>query len=329
MTDASAPQTIPVHESDVGKRLDVFLAERLPKYSRSIVRKAIEAGGARVDGQLVKASWKLKSNQVVFFEPPDLPRDGPQPEDIPLDILYEDEALVAVNKPPRMVVHPAKGHWSGTLTSALAFHFQSLSSIGGATRPGIVHRLDRDTSGVILIAKTDAAHLKLAAQFEARSVIKEYIAFTRNTVDRDQDIIDQPIGAHPYQREKMAIRAGHATSRAARTELRVAARYRGFSKWLARPKTGRTHQIRVHLSHVGCPVVCDRLYAGHGKLTRGELTGDRQDTTVVLDRQALHAAEIRFNHPSTDEPLSITAQLPADLDHLERLLEKHRSIYRT
>lgn len=325
MTDASDPQIFSVSESAAGQRLDVFLADRLPQFSRSIVGKAIAAGGAHVDGQRAKASLKLKPHQSVAFQLPELPHEGPQGENIPLEILYEDDALVAVDKPPRMVVHPAKGHWSGTLASALAYHFQSLSTVGGATRPGIVHRLDRDTSGVILIAKNDEAHLKLAAQFEARTVQKEYIAFTRHSMDRDQDIINQPIGVHPYQREKMSIRAGHTTSREARTELQVLRRYRGFSKFLVRPKTGRTHQIRVHLAHVGCPVVSDRLYAGHSQLTAGDITGDRSNQAVVLDRQALHAAEIRFQHPLTGQPMRVMAPLPADLERLERLLVQHCS----
>lgn len=326
MTDAPARQTFAVGEADLGKRLDVFLAERLPAHSRSSVRKAIAGGGALVDGQSTKASVKLKPNQTVSFQPPELPREGPRPENIPLDVLFEDEAFVAINKPPRMVVHPAKGHWSGTLTSALAFHFQSLSTVGGTTRPGIVHRLDRDTSGVILVAKTDEAHLKLAAQFEARTVQKQYIAFTRNTIDRDRDIIQQSIGPHPYQREKMAIRAGHAASREARSELEVVQRFRGFSRFLVRPKTGRTHQIRVHLAHIGCPVVSDRLYAGHSQLTLGEITGDRSNQQVVLDRQALHASSIAFEHPLTGASLTIEAQLPEDLQRLEQLLVEHRSL---
>jgi 23S rRNA pseudouridine1911/1915/1917 synthase len=273
-----------------------------------------------VDGSVAKAACRLAGGEQIsgFIEPHD---SGPIPEEIPLDILYEDAAMVAVNKPPGMVVHPAKGHWSGTLTSALAFHISQLSTVGGPTRPGIVHRLDRDTSGVILVAKTDTAHQALAAQFEARTVSKEYIAITRGTVDRDQDIIAQPIGAHPYQREKMAIRAGHSTSRPARTEFHVQQRYRGFSKILAMPKTGRTHQIRVHLANIGCPVLCDRLYAGHAQITSNQILGGNDDT-VLLDRQALHAHRISFRHPTSDKSMTIEAPLPQDMLRLVEFLEK-------
>ena len=325
MPEAHSHQRFQVGSADAGTRLDVFLAQRLPAFSRNIVGKAINSGLVSVDGQGAKAAQRLRTDQVVTFQPPTQLYDGPQPENIPLELLYEDDDIVAVNKPPRMVVHPAKGHWSGTLTSALAYHFQSLSSVAGATRPGIVHRLDRDTSGVILVAKTDAAHLNLAAQFEARTVHKEYIAFTRGSIDRDRDIIEQPIGPHPYQREKMAIRAGHPSSRPARTEFEVLKRYRGFAKIAARPKSGRTHQIRVHLAHVGCPVVCDRLYAGHSRLTLGEIAGGAADEQVVLDRQALHATRIAFVHPIHGQPLTITAPLPDDLLQLEQLLSQHRA----
>ncbi len=244
---ASTPSHFVVEEAAIGQRLDAFLAAQIPKLSRALVRKAIDLGSAKLDGKPVKGSVKLQLGQRIEFFQPDRPSDAPQAENIPLDILFEDDALIAVNKPPGMVVHPAKGHWSGTLTSALAFHFQSLSGVGGAHRPGIVHRLDRDTSGVILVARTDESHLKLAAQFEARTVSKEYTAFSRGSLDRDRDIVEQPIGPHPYSREKMAIRAGHKSSRDAKTEFKVIDRYRGFLRFLAKPKTGRTHQIRVHL----------------------------------------------------------------------------------
>ena len=194
---------------------------------------------------------------------------GAAPENIPLDILYEDEWLAAINKPPGMVVHPAKGHWAGTLTSALQFHFDTLSGAGGPTRPGIVHRLDRDTSGVFVVAKTDRAHFALADQFEQRTVEKEYFALVCGNPDRDRDLIDLPIGVHPYQREKMAIRRDHPTSRPAQRSTKSSSDSRALQRFALMPKTGRTHQIRVHLSSIGCPVLCDRYYGGRTVLTRG------------------------------------------------------------
>lgn len=184
------------------------------------MRKVINAAGVKVDGQRVKAAYRLQPGQRVTIVLPDLAREGPRPENIPLEILYEDDVLAAVVKPPGMVVHPAKGHWRGTLTSALQFHFDRLSSAGGPTRPGIVHRLDRDTSGVLVVAKTDQAHMLLAEQFENRSVEKEYFAICAGVPSRDRNQIDLPIGPHPYQREKMAIRPDDPTSRAAANFLR-------------------------------------------------------------------------------------------------------------
>jgi 23S rRNA pseudouridine1911/1915/1917 synthase len=305
--------------SDIGQRLDVFLAAKLPQYSRAYLRRGIDAGGATVGGGAAKASHRLREGERVRFFLPELPREGPQPEEIPLDILYEDEDIAAVNKPPGMVVHPAKGHWKGTLASALAHHFSSLSTAGGATRPGIVHRLDRDTSGVILVAKTDAAHMALAEQFEQRGVEKEYAAIVVGSPPRDRDLVDRPIGAHPYQREKMAIRQDHPTVREAQTFYEVVGRFAGFALVRVLPKTGRTHQIRVHLASIGCPVLCDRLYGGRARITRRELVGG-EDGTVVLERQALHARRLAFRHPRTGAPLEIAAPMAGDLETVMELL---------
>jgi 23S rRNA pseudouridine1911/1915/1917 synthase len=253
---------------------------------------------------------------------PERPRERPIAEAIPLTILYEDEHIAAVNKPPAMVVHPARGHWSGTLSGALTHHFEFLSQVGGATRPGIVHRLDRDTSGVIVVAKTDQAHMGLTAQFEARTTEKEYLAITSGRPDRDRDVIERPIGIHPYQREKMAIRVSHPTSREARTFYEVLERLERFALLRVAPKTGRTHQIRVHLEHIGCPVLCDRLYSGRSQITRGELLGGRDDGDVVLKRQALHAWRLSLHHPISKQPLSFEAPLPEDMERVLGILRK-------
>jgi 23S rRNA pseudouridine1911/1915/1917 synthase len=320
------PVELMVDAEHCGERLDAFLSERFPQCSRMQWRRVIDAGGATVDGQLTKVAYRLRAGQRVKVALPDVPRAGPKPENIPLDILYEDEHLAAINKPPAMVVHPAKGHWSGTLTSALAYHFEQLSSRGGPTRPGIVHRLDRDTSGVIVVAKTDYAHFALAAQFEARAIEKEYFAILCGVPDRDRDAIEQPIGAHPYQREKMAIRASHSTSREAYTFFQVEERFDGYAAVNVYPKTGRTHQIRVHLAHIGYPVLCDRLYGGRSQITRGEIRRQADDHHVLLSRQALHARRLKLKHPSTGEPLEFLAPLPTDLEVLLSELRRYRRL---
>ncbi len=310
-----------VQETQHGGRLDAVLATQLDAYSRVFLRRVVQDGKARVDGQVVKPSFRVQEGQKIEVDLPPPPDDGPKPENIPLEILFEDEAFIAINKPPGMVVHPAKGNWSGTLASALAFHFQNLSDVGGPTRPGIVHRLDRDTSGVILVAKSNLVHLKLSEQFEQRSVEKEYFALSIGKIDKDRDVIRQPIGPHPYQRDKMAIRDGHPQSREAETWYEVQERWGGIASIKVRPKTGRTHQIRVHLSHAGAPVLCDRLYAGHSQVTRGELLRrqiNRQpnepgDEAVLLSRQALHARRIEFQHPLSGNPVEIESPIPADI----------------
>jgi len=330
-SDAVVAKRFWTAESDVGKRLDAFLAIQFPQASRVRIQRGIADGLARVDGQSRKPSYKLRVDQSVEFQLPPPPADGPQAEPIPLDLLYEDDLLAVVDKPAGMVVHPAKGHWSGTLASALVHHFQHLSQYGGATRPGIVHRLDRDTSGALVVAKNDATHAHLANQFQARTVRKEYLAIVSGCPDRDRDLIDHPIGDHPSQRERKALRSNHKSSREAQTFYEVEARFPGLSLLRAFPKTGRTHQIRLHFTHIRCPVLCDKLYGGRSRLTAGELrnwTGDRSlaggraDEEILLDRQALHAHRLAFTHPQSGEELEITAPIPADLQDLLLVLRQ-------
>ena len=317
-----------VDKSEQNERLDAFLVRHFSNFSRVKLQRAIASEHVLLNDKKAKSSTRLQSGQLVRFLPPTPDPEGSIPEDIPLDILFEDEHMVAINKPPAMVVHPAKGHWSGTLTAGLAFHFKQLSSIGGPTRPGIVHRLDRDTSGVILVAKTDQAHSALSSQFENRTVAKEYLAIVSPAPDRDRDVIDKPIGAHPYQREKKAIREGHSTSRNAYSQYEVLERFAGFAIVLVKPKTGRTHQIRVHLAHIGTPVLCDRLYSGRAKLSMGELVRGKPnqglEDSILLDRQALHARRISFAHPETGEAMEIEAPVPADIKRTVDALKLHR-----
>ncbi len=245
-------------------------------------------------------------------------------------MLLEDDAIVVVNKPPGMVVHPAKGHWSGTLAAALVHRFGELSGVGGPARPGIVHRLDRDTSGVIVVAKTDAAHEALGRQFHNRGVMKEYLAIVAGRPDRDADRVTVPIGPHPSQREKMMLRTDGRASRPAETFFEVVERFAGFALVRAHPKTGRTHQIRLHLAHVDLPVLCDRLYGGRARFAAGELRAVTRrplaaglaDDTVLLDRQALHAHRLSFAHPTTGAAVTVEAPLPDDMERLLLVLRE-------
>lgn len=323
-SSSDAPLEFIAIEADIGKRLDVFLTEQLPAHSRVQLRRVIVGGGVKVNGLGRKVAYKLTGGERVTVVLPEMPTAGAQPEDIPLEVLYEDQHLLAVNKPPFMVVHPARGHWSGTLASALAFHFEQLSTAGGPTRPGIVHRLDRDTSGVMVIAKHDPIHFALAAQFEQRETEKEYVAIVLGNPDRDRDWISQPIAPHPYQREKMAIRPGHPDAREATTFYEVMERFDGFALLKLLPKTGRTHQLRVHLAHLKHPVLCDRLYGGRAQITRGEIEVRREDDRVVLNRQALHARLLKIRHPVTQEPLEFEAPIPADIQGVLDALRQFR-----
>jgi 23S rRNA pseudouridine1911/1915/1917 synthase len=322
---SSEPVELLVQTAQSGWRLDVFLAHYFTDYSRVHLRRVITAGGVSIDGRGGKPAYRLIPGQRVRIVLPEIPRETPRPENIPLDILYEDEHLAVINKPPGMVVHPARGHWSGTLAGALQFHFGgTLSTSGGPSRPGIVHRLDRDTSGVILVARNDIAHAKLARQFNQRTIEKEYFALVSGCPERDRDYIDCPIGFHPHQREKMAIRRDDAQSRPAQTFYEVLERFDGFAALKLLPKTGRTHQIRVHLSHIGCPVLCDRQYSGRSKITRGEIRRDPGDSLILLVRQALHARRLKFTHPETGIVLEIEAPLPADIKAVLDELRNYR-----
>ncbi len=301
----------------VGKRIDAYLASRFPDYSRSVVQKVIDVGAVLVNGQTVKASYKVRLDDLIRVWLPELADDAPTPEDIPITVVYEDAALTVVNKPAGMVVHPAKGHWSGTLVNALQFRYDTLSTAGGAERPGIVHRLDRDTTGLLLVAKSDLAHRQLAQQFEQRTIQKEYLALVAGVPERDSDYIERTIGFHPTNREKMAIRLPTDGGKAAVTFYEVIERFRGYAFVRCKPATGRTHQIRVHLAHIGHPIVADKAYSGRDRLTLSDLIGagatEADGESILIDRQALHAFSLRLEHPLTGQPLQLTAPLPEDM----------------
>lgn len=318
-----------VDSEDHATRLDKYLAIKIPSYSRVQLRTAINAGEVTVDGRTAKPSYRLKQGQSVLCELSAPAIVVPQPEDIPLDILYEDEDLIAINKPAQMVVHPAKGHWKGTLVSALTHHFQQLSSVGGPERPGIIHRLDRDTTGVIVVAKHDQAHQLIAKQFEDRTTRKEYHCLTLGIPDRDRDLIDEPIGPHPYVRERMAVRLDHPKARSAQSFFHVLERFRHIALLQIEPKTGRTHQIRVHLQHLGYPILADKLYGGRYPITEEFLTTGRdhlqKEETSVLTRQALHSAKLTITHPRTGDSLTFEAPYPPDLEETIRILRTSTS----
>jgi 23S rRNA pseudouridine1911/1915/1917 synthase len=294
--------TLTVQATDAGKRLDRFLQEQLPRYSRTRLQGWIRSGRVRVGGEPAKPSLLLRGGEIVEVEPAELPPLRAEPEEIPLEVLYEDEDIVAVNKPAGMVVHAGAGCRSGTLTNALLARFGQLSGAGGALRPGIVHRLDRYTSGVILVARHDAAHRCLAQQFARRQVEKVYLALVHGTVKQDRGRIEKPIARDPVRRVRMTARLGRG--RHALTEYRVLKRFRDFTFLEVRIGTGRTHQIRVHLAAIGHPVTGDRLYGAPAKVA-GQ---------PPLGRFFLHAQRVRFRRPSTGEAVTIEAPLPAELE---------------
>jgi 23S rRNA pseudouridine1911/1915/1917 synthase len=279
---------------DAGKRLDHYLQEKLPQYSRSRLQNWIKDGLVRVNGAAPKASLVLRGSESIEVTPGELPPLNAAPEDLPLDILYEDDAVIAINKPAGVVVHAGAGNHSGTLVNRLVHHFASLSKIGGDFRPGIVHRIDKGTSGVLLVARTDAAHQSLATQFSGRTVEKTYLALVQGSVRAESGRISTPIERDPLRRLRMTTKTG--SGRAALTEYRVRQRFEKYTFLEVRIHTGRTHQIRVHLASIGHPVAGDRLYGGQ-----------------AAARIFLHAWRIAFTSPDTGERIAVEAPLPSDL----------------
>lgn len=326
---SDVPSEFTVKARMVGKRIDAYLSSRYPDYSRSVMQKVIDARAVLVNGQPVKASYKVRLDDAIRVWLPELSDEAPAPEDIPIEVVYEDASFTLVNKAAGMVVHPAKGNWSGTLVNALQFHYDTLSTVGGELRPGIVHRLDRDTTGLLLVAKDDQAHRNLAAQFEQRTIHKEYLALCSGTPERDSDYIERPIGFHPTNREKMAIRNPEDGGKEAVTYYEVVERFRGYALVRCKPQTGRTHQIRVHLAHVGLPVLADKAYSGRPHLLLSDLLGPSSTSPadgspVLIDRQALHAHTLRLTHPLNGNALEFTAPLPADMARTLEALREHR-----
>ena len=288
-----------------GERIDKYLSEQLEDMTRSHIQKLIKENMVRVNGMTVKSNFKLSASDQIEVEIPELKEPDILPENIPLDILYEDQDILVVNKPQGMVVHPAPGHYTGTLVNAIMYHCKdNLSGINGVMRPGIVHRIDMDTTGSLLICKNDRAHQALAKQLKEHSITRKYHAIVHGRLKEDEGTIDKPIGRHPIDRKKMSV---HCTNgREAVTHYRVLKRFQQFTYIECQLETGRTHQIRVHMSSIGHPILGDQVY-GPAKCP------------YKLQGQTLHAKVLGITHPTTGKYMEFDAPLP---DYFQGLLEK-------
>jgi 23S rRNA pseudouridine1911/1915/1917 synthase len=310
------PLTLTVSEELDGQRLDRFLVTELAGQSRSQLQRFIEDGLVHVDSRPAKANLRVKAGSVVTVAFPELVDAAPAPEDLPLPIVYQDADIIVIDKPAGMVVHPAAGHESGTLVNALLHHVDDLSGIGGEKRPGIVHRLDRGTSGLMVVAKHDAAHQELARQFHDREVEKEYVALVWGVVQAGRRIED-PIGRDPADRKKMSARARRSREAVTRI-VRVFHVNPALTLAQIAIHTGRTHQIRVHLSNIGHPIVGDALYGGVHRRVQADIKA-----VGKLERPFLHAAKLAFKHPTDGRRMAFESELPADLKSvLDALLAK-------
>jgi 23S rRNA pseudouridine1911/1915/1917 synthase len=280
------------------ERLDIFLSAKHLKISRSRLKKLIIDGRVTVNGVVRAVGYKVREGDQVTLQVPASVPLGTAAEPIPLNIIFEDEYLLALNKPAGIVVHPSPGHYTGTLVNALLHHCSDLSGIGGVERPGIVHRLDKDTSGLVLVAKTEPSHKNLTAQFKNREICKEYLAIVKGNVKKDKGLIQATIGRHKVHRKKMDTRASNG--REASTEYQIVYRCANWSYLKLWPKTGRTHQIRVHLASIHHPVIGDQLYGG-------------KSVGLKVPRHALHAHRLELKHPVTNLDLSFHAPLPPDM----------------
>ena len=288
---------IEADENWKGKRVDKSLADYFDDYSRSFLKKLLDDGNVLVNDKKAKPSLKIASGDKIDITIPDILPVEIEPEDIPLDIVYEDDDIIIVNKPKGMVVHPAPGHYSGTLVNGLMYHFKdSLSGINGELRPGIVHRIDMDTTGLLVVCKNDAAHNFLSEQLAVHSITRKYYAICYNYFTEDEGMVDLPIGRHPTDRKKMAV--NYKNGRHAVTHYKVVKEANGHSLVSLRLETGRTHQIRIHMKYLGYPLIGDYLY---------------NPDMEYMTRQALHSHHMEFTHPITGEHMSFTAPLPEDM----------------
>jgi 23S rRNA pseudouridine1911/1915/1917 synthase len=319
-------ERISVRRRIVGRRLDKYLHGRLPRLSRTLIQKLIKQGDVTVNGRTVKCSYEPATGDAIELRvPPPLPLDV-IPEEHPLNIIYEDEHMIALNKQIGIICHPSHPSQTGTIANALAFYAgRNLSQGTDAFRPGIIHRLDKNTTGVMLVAKTDEAHWRVGLQFERRTIQKTYFGICEGELSLDGDIIDQPLAAHPAIQDRYLIPGFPAREmlfKDAVTQYRVVERFKGFTIVHMFPKTGRTHQLRVHMSAIGHPLLGDTFYGGH-HISERDITGDGS-TEPVLEFQALHAFRIEFQHPITEKPMKIEAPLPESLLRIVDMLRQHR-----
>jgi 23S rRNA pseudouridine1911/1915/1917 synthase len=341
--DDESPITVRFElQRDLEKRLDRYLVDRIPFLSRTSLQNLIREQAVTVNGRVPKPSTKLRRGDVVVAALPPPPSTEIPAENIPLDVIYEDDDLIVINKPDDIIVHPARGNKSGTIINALAWHFRhrtsgALSTVGEEfARPGVVHRLDRHTTGVMVAAKSDTAHWRLGKQFEHRQTEKRYLAVVHGRMEPHADVIDLPLGKHPTLKEKYAVR-WDATGKPSVTIYRVREVYDGYTLVELELKTGRTHQIRVHLSHIGYPIVGDDMYGGK-HLRVADVAGFTQSPGMdmpglscspndsLITRQALHAALLGFAHPMSNQPMTFQAPLHADMRLLIQLLRQHKFI---
>ncbi|HEY3298677.1 MAG TPA: RluA family pseudouridine synthase [Armatimonadota bacterium] len=309
-----------VQTEDAEKRLDAYLTAQDAEISRSAFQRLIQEGCVIVNGKPAKVSYKVVPGDDIYYSIPPTKPSEVQAEELPLDIVYEDDDLLVINKPRGMVVHPAPGAPSGTLVNALLAHCKGLSAIGGVERPGIVHRLDKDTTGLIVVAKNDSAHHSLQKQIQARTAVRKYLALVWGNPKFERAVVDAPIGRHPVDRKKMAVieTSSPHRSREAVTELRVLERFGPFTLIEAKLQTGRTHQVRVHAAYSGHPVVGDPAYSGNRRLQAGKRDFVAETNRFIenLGGQALHAYSLAFDQPRTGERLEFTAPPPKELEEL-------------
>ncbi len=303
-----------VTEEEAGLRLDACIGIFSDELSRSAAAKLIESGAVLVCGRAAKKKTVLCEGDIIEIDMPEIRPSEALPEDIPLDVVYEDSDVIVINKPKGMVVHPAAGNYTGTLVNALLFRCRtSLSGIGGVLRPGIVHRIDKDTTGLLVVAKNDSAHRALAEELKHHGIEREYHAIVRGGFTSDRGTVDLPIGRHPVERKKMAVLKDSENAKRAVTHYEVIESFGGFSYIKLRLETGRTHQIRVHMSHLGHPLMGDTVYGGGS-------TQFEKRHAALLDGQVLHAGRLEFTHPSSGERMSLECPLPDYFSNLLRIL---------
>lgn len=324
--DAAEQVRLRIRRKLPGRRLDKYLHGRFPHLSRTMIQRLIKQGRITVNGQPTKASYEMAGGDVVDLTIPPPETREVLPENIPIEIVYEDDFLIGINKHAGIICHPARSDQTGTVANALVYYANELSHGADPFRPGIIHRLDKNTTGIMLIAKNDEAHWRLSLQFERRTVQKTYVAVVHGKLELDGDTIDAPIGVHPVVREKFAVMIRENkidVAKNAVTHYRVLERFRGFTLVELQPKTGRTHQLRVHMSHIGHPMVGDTLYGGRF-VSAQDLTGAGSAEPIV-PYQALHAWRIRFRHPITEKETELEAAFHGRFKQLVDLLRKTRS----